>query len=103
CGSWKLYWPDGRPLPHDQCPMAVALKEGRPVRGVEAIAERPDGSRVRFLPFPTPLRDESGNLVGAINLLMDVSEQHEASLQSARLASIVASSDDAIISKTLDG
>jgi PAS domain S-box-containing protein len=103
CGSWRLYWPDGRPLPHGECPMAVALKEGRPVRGVEAIAERPDGSRVRFLPFPTPLRDESGNLVGAINLLMDVGEQHEASLQSARLASIVASSDDAIISKTLDG
>src|SRR6266568_7080435 len=27
CGSWKLYWPDGRPLPHDQCPMAMALRE----------------------------------------------------------------------------
>ncbi|MET0539146.1 MAG: PAS domain S-box protein [Xanthobacteraceae bacterium] len=103
CGSWRLYWPDGRPLPHGECPMAMALKEGRPVRGVEAIAERPDGSRVRFLPFPTPLRDETGKLVGAINLLMDVSEQHEASLQSARLTSIFASSDDAIISKTLDG
>jgi PAS domain S-box-containing protein len=103
CGSWRLYWPDGRPLPHDECPMAVALKEGRPVRGIDAIAERPDGSRVRFLPFPTPLRDETGKLVGAINLLMDVSEQHEVSLQSARLASIIASSDDAIISKTLDG
>jgi PAS domain S-box-containing protein len=103
CGLWRLYWPDGRPLPHGECPMAMALKEGRPVRGVEAIAERPDGSRVRLLSFPTPLRDETGKLVGAINLLMDVSEQHEASLQSARLASIFASSDDAIISKTLDG
>ena len=50
CGSWRLYWPDGRPLPHDQGPMAVALKEGREVRGVEAIAERPDGTRVRFRP-----------------------------------------------------
>ncbi|PWT86461.1 MAG: histidine kinase [Proteobacteria bacterium] len=103
CGSWRLYWPDGRPLPHDECPMAVALKEGRPVRGLEAIAERPDGTRIRFLPFPTPLRDASGQIIGAINLLMDVSEQYEARLQSARLASIVASSDDAIISKTLDG
>ena len=36
CGSWKLYWPDGTPLPHDECPMAIALKTGRPVRGVEA-------------------------------------------------------------------
>ena len=26
CGSWKLYWPDGTPLPHDECPMAMALK-----------------------------------------------------------------------------
>jgi PAS domain S-box-containing protein len=103
CGSWRLYWPDGRSLPHDECPMAVALKEGRPVRGLEAIAERPDGTRVRFLPFPTPLCDGAGRLTGAINLLMDVSERHEASLQSARLAAIVESSDDAIVSKTLEG
>jgi len=103
CGSWRLYWPDGRPLPHDQCPMAIALKEGREVRGVEAIAERPDGTRVRFLPCPTPLRDASGRLVGAINLLMDITERHDAQLESARLAAIVVSSDDAIISKTLEG
>jgi len=103
CGSWRLYWPDGRPLPRGECPMAVALKEGREVRGVEAIAERPDGTRVRFRPYPTPLRDPSGRLVGAINLLMDVTERHDSELESARLAAIVVSSDDAIISKTLDG
>src|SRR5262245_52550134 len=55
CGSWRLYWPDGRPLAHEECPMAVALKEGRPLRGEEAIAARPDGTRIRFLSFPTPL------------------------------------------------
>src|SRR5262245_30287934 len=103
CGSWRLYWPDGRPLPHNECPMAIALKEGREVRGVEAIVERPDGTRVRFRPYPTPVRDPSGRLVGAINLLMDVTEQHDAELESARLAAIVESSDDAIISKKLDG
>lgn len=54
CGSWKLYWPDGRPLPHDQCPVALALREKRPVRGMEAVAERPDGTRVPFIPYPTP-------------------------------------------------
>ncbi|MGX8008864.1 PAS domain S-box protein [Mesorhizobium sp. ORM8.1] len=27
CVTWKLYWPDGTPLPHDECPMAVALKK----------------------------------------------------------------------------
>jgi PAS domain S-box-containing protein len=54
CGSWKLFWPDGTPLPHDECPMAVALKEDRAVRGTEAAAERPDGTRVPFIPLPDP-------------------------------------------------
>jgi PAS domain S-box-containing protein len=103
CGSWHLYWPDGRPLPHGECPMAIALKEGREVRGVEAIAERPDGTQVRFLPYPTPLRDASGRVIGAINLLMDITERHHAELESAQLAAIVVSSDDAIVSKTIEG
>ena len=103
CGSWRLYWPDGRPLPHGECPMAVALKEGRAVRDIEAIAERPDGTRVRFMPYPTPLRDASGQITGAINLLLDITDRHRSQMESARLAAIVSSSDDAIISKTLDG
>jgi PAS domain S-box-containing protein len=78
CVSWKLYWPDGSVLPHDQCPMAIALKEGRPVRGVEAVAERPDGTRVPFIPYPTPLRDAAGKVVGAINMLVDISERKQA-------------------------
>lgn len=77
CVTWKLYWPDGTPLPHDECPMAIALKESRPVRGVEAVAERPDGTRVPFIPFPTPLRDSSGALVGAVNMLVDISERKQ--------------------------
>jgi PAS domain S-box-containing protein len=103
CGSWKLYWPDGRPLPHDQCPMAIALKEGRPVRGVEAIAERPDGSRVPFIPFPTPLYGASGVLLGAVNMLVDVTDRNRASEYEQRLISIITSSDDAILSKDLNG
>ena len=103
CGSWRLYWPDGRCLPHDECPMAVALKVGRAVRGTEAMAERPDGTRVRFLPYPTPLHDAAGRVTGAINLLIDLTDRCQAEAMSARLAAIVASSDDAIISKTLDG
>lgn len=81
CISSKLYWPDGRPLPHDECPMALALKEGRPIRGVEAVAERPDGTRVPFIPYPTPLHDSAGKIVGAINMLVDISERKEAETQ----------------------
>ena len=78
CGSWKLYWPDGTPLPHDQCPMAMALHQGRPIRGMEAVSERPDGTRIPFIPYPTPLFDESGRLTGAVNMLVDISERKRA-------------------------
>lgn len=103
CGAWKLYWPDGTPLPHEESPMAVALREMRPIRGVEAVAERPDGTRVPFLPFPTPLFDPSGRLRGAVNMLIDLGLQRQAHETSERLAAIVASSDDAILAKDLDG
>lgn len=78
CGSWRLYWPDGRPMRHDECPMAIALREARPVRGWAAIAERPDGSRVDFEPHPTPLLDASGQLIGAVNVLVDVTAHRRA-------------------------
>jgi PAS domain S-box-containing protein len=103
CGSWKLYWPDGSPLPHDQCPMAMALREGRPNRGLEAVAERPDGIRVPFMPYATPLYDGSGALIGAVNMLVDLTDRKRAGEHAQRLASIVEFSDDAIISKDLDG
>lgn len=100
CGAWKLYRPDGKPLPHDECPVALTLKERRGGHNGEAIAERPDGSRVPFIAYPTPLHDQSGQFVGTINVLVDISDQR----QSLRLlAEIVNSSDDAIITKDLDG
>src|SRR5262249_7007382 len=81
CASWKLYHPDGRPLPHDQSPMAIALNEGRAIRNAEVVMQRPEGTRVPFIPYPTPLRDSAGQIVGAINLLVDVSERKQAETQ----------------------
>ncbi len=131
CGSWKLYWPDGTPLPHDQCPMAIALREMRAIKGAHAVAERPDGTRVPFLAYPAPLFDTAGVLVGAINMLVDITAREQAEERSeavyadnARLlkaaeleieqrrgaeelsqqfAAVIESSDDAILTKNLDG
>ncbi|WP_159719055.1 PAS domain S-box protein, partial [Geminicoccus flavidas] len=103
CITWRLFHPDGQPMTHDECPMAIALKEQRPVRGQEAIAERPDGSRVRFVPYPTPLFDGSGKLSGAINMLVDITDLRRIEAEAAHLAAVVESSNDAIVSKTLDG
>lgn len=103
CGSWKLFWPDGSPMRHDECPMATCLKEKRPIRGLDAIAERPDGTRVAFLPFPAPIFDSMGLLSGAVNMLVDITERKRAELAAQRLAAIVDSSEDAIVSKDLNG
>ena len=103
CVSWKLYYPDGRLMPHDECPMAIALKEGRIIKGAEAIAERPDGTRRWFIPYPTPIRDSQGKIIGGLNMLLDIAARKQAEEVTAHLAAIVASSDDAIISKNLDG
>ena len=76
CVTWKIYTATGDPLPHDQCPMAQAIRERREVRGKVAIALRPDGSRRAFIPYPTLLYDDAGNLTGAVNMLIDVSAEH---------------------------
>jgi len=103
CGSWKLFRIDGTPLPYAECPMAMALKTGRAIRDIEAITERPDGSRVRFLPYPTPLYDAAGRLKGAVNMLVDLSDRDRDREGLSQLASIVESSNDAIVSKDLNG
>lgn len=77
CVTWRLRSQDGTPLPHEECPMAIAIKEKRPVRGMQAFAERPDGSIVPFAPYPTPLFDAQGELSGAVNMLVDLTEQKE--------------------------
>src|SRR5687767_2827831 len=53
CGSVAIFYPDGSPMPLDQCPMAITLREGRGVRDVEIVVERPDGARRNVLPFPS--------------------------------------------------
>ena len=78
CVSWRLYGPDGTAMTHAECPMAVSLREGRPVRGVELIVERPDGTRVVCMPYPTPLRRPDGTIVGGINVLVDISDRKRA-------------------------
>ncbi|HVF36820.1 MAG TPA: PAS domain-containing protein [Sphingomicrobium sp.] len=79
CVTWRIHTTADDFLPHESCPMALAIREKREIRGEVAIAMRPDGSRKAFTPYPTPLFDEAGKLTGAVNMLIDVSaEQAEA-------------------------
>jgi PAS domain S-box-containing protein len=81
CVTWTMLSPDGTPLPYDERPMTLTIKDGRAIQSAEAIAERPDGSRTPFIPLSTPLRDAHGTIVGAINVLVDVSERKQAETQ----------------------
>ena len=74
CGSWKIYKSDGSELSLDSCPMARTLKEKRAVTGEEIVVERPDGSRRNVAPHPSPIFNNSGELIGAINMLVDITD-----------------------------
>jgi PAS domain S-box-containing protein len=78
CGSLRLYWPDGRLMPHEQSPMARAVREGIGCRNQEVIIERPDGSRVNALVNIDPLRDAAGRICGAVNAFIDISDWRRA-------------------------
>jgi len=75
CGSWKIYNTDGTLLALDECPMSITLKEGFALKGKEVIVERPDGVRINVLPHPKPIFDADGNIVGAVNMLIDITEK----------------------------
>jgi PAS domain S-box-containing protein len=104
CGSYKIYYPDGRPMPHDECPMARALRgEKLTPKDLEIVVERPDGERRHVVPAPRVLTDKQGRITGAINCLFDITERKRAETAAMRLAAAVQSSHDAIAAKTLNG
>ncbi|MGZ2411339.1 PAS domain S-box-containing protein [Sphingomonas sp. F9_3S_D5_B_2] len=81
CVTWKIYTTSGDHLPHDQCPMAEAIRKRRPIRDSVAVALRPDGTRAAFRPYPTPLFGPDGSFKGAVNMLVDVTEEQETALR----------------------
>jgi PAS domain S-box-containing protein len=102
-GAYRIYNKDGTPLPHDQIPMALTLTKGKSVTGDEMIIERPNGGRSFVQANPQLIFDSKGKIIGAVNLLIDTTDARSSYVNSARLAAIVDSSQDAIISKNLDG
>jgi PAS domain S-box-containing protein len=103
CGSWKIFRPDGSPMPLDQCPMALVLTTGEEIKNQEIIIERPDGTRINVIPYPRALYNDAGEAYGAVNMLHDVTKQKHVEEKAARLTAVVQSSVAAIISKTLEG
>jgi PAS domain S-box-containing protein len=102
CGAFRLFSLDGSFLPHAETPMADVLRHGGH-RDEDVVIERPDGTRLTVRVSIAALRDAQGRIVGAVNAFQDITERKQAEEAAAYLGAIVASADDAIISKTLDG
>lgn len=75
CGSFKLYAADGSPITHAECWMALALRERKEFNGHEIVVQRPEGRRVTVLAHANPISAESGELLGAVNVLVDITER----------------------------
>jgi PAS domain S-box-containing protein len=85
CDLARFYYPDGKRMEIRDCPTEIALKEGKCVRGSEAILERMDGTRIPMIPYPTALRDATGAIVGVVNMMVDISERQKAERALAEL------------------
>jgi PAS domain S-box-containing protein len=104
CTSWKIFLPDGTFLPHDQSPMAIALKGAEVPTGIECIAERPDGSRFWFTPCPAVVRNIEGRIIGGINLLMEITDRKYAEIEAnAQFRAIVETTPECVKIVAPDG
>jgi PAS domain S-box-containing protein len=84
CGSFKMFRPDGSLMPHAQCPMAEVV-DGKlsQVVDAEVLIERPDGSRITVVVNIRPLKNQRGEITGAINCFYDVTERKRSENQMA--------------------
>lgn len=75
CGSFRIYNPDGSPLPHHETPMGFALRTGQPQRDIEVLIERPDGTRRLAVVNIEPLLGAANALEGAVNCFHDITDR----------------------------
>jgi len=107
CCADKLSLLDGTLVDKDACATALAIREKRSIRGLEAFVIRPDNSRRWVVPHPDPLLDANGKLTGLVNVIFDVTEQRMAEMavreNAAYLESIMSATTDCATVLELDG
>lgn len=86
-----------RPIPPGKSPMAVTLKTGVSVRDHEVILKRQDGGIRHVMPYPSPIFDGSGKLVGGMNVVIDITEKKQAEAELLKLSLIAKKTNNAVI------
>jgi two-component system, cell cycle sensor histidine kinase and response regulator CckA len=90
-------------LHDDERDILRRISQGEHIAHFETIRRHKNGNLFPVELSVSPLRDEEGIIVGASSIKRDITERRRALETAARLAAIVESSEDAILSKTLDG
>ncbi|SEL28695.1 PAS domain-containing sensor histidine kinase [Parapedobacter koreensis] len=102
-GAFAIFYVDGRPMPAEKSPMAMVLAGKEDRTGEELVIQRPDGTQRIVLVFPKLIYAATGDLIGVYTALVDITEYKQYEEKQAMLSEIVQSSDDAIVSKNLEG
>lgn len=102
-GAWKIFSENNDLLSVDEYPVAIVVREKKIIPNAEYLIEQPDGKKCHVLISAMPTFNDTGEFTGAITTLMDITEQKSIEARQAMMVSIIDSSEDAIISKSLDG
>ena len=79
------------------------IRRGECIDHYETVRQRKDGSLIEISVTVSPIKNAEGKIIGASKIARDITERRRTEQLTRRLASIVESSDDAIVSKDLDG
>lgn len=88
---------------HDEDYILGQIKQGKKVDHFETVRRRKDGGLVNISVTVSPIKNKDGVIIGASKVARDITDIRQAERASAYLGAIIESSDDAIISKDLNG
>jgi PAS domain S-box-containing protein len=103
CAPLNFFTPYGDTVSLEDTAMGQVLKHGKAIEGEQLIIQRPNGTKLKIKTYVVPTFNSTGALTGTVNTLIDITGQSNSEEHEARLAAIVNTSDDTIISKTLQG
>ena len=90
-------------LQSEETTILSRLRRGERIEHYQTVRMTKSGKRLDVSLTISPVRDSKGHIIGASKIARDISDRKQAEQSRNLLAAIVASSDDAIISKNLDG
>lgn len=102
-GSHKLYLSSGAFISDEECPMAVAIKQNKIIYGEELISECPQGTRTNMIVFVTPYTNVQGEVIGALNVLVDITERKQLEEKLTSLSLVARKTSNAVIISDAEG